>query len=58
MQVRLWRSFPSFLSTSEAGALGFESPFRLYEEPELCISVTEGDSVYDATIPGGLKVNR
>ena len=43
---------------SEAGALGFESPTRLYEEPELRISVTEGDSVYDATTPGSLKVNK
>ena len=47
-----------FFSTSEAGALGFNPPTWLYEEPELRISVTEGDSVYDATVPGGLKVNR
>jgi hypothetical protein len=47
-----------FLSTSEASDLGFEPPSSLSEEPELRISVTEGDSVYDATTPGGLKVNR
>ena len=47
-----------FLSTPEAGALGFEPPTYIYEEPELHISVTDGDSVYDATIPGGLKVNK
>ena len=47
-----------FLPTSKAGAIGFLPPTRLYEEPELHISVTEGDSVYDATTPGGLKVNR
>ena len=48
-----------FFSTFEAGVLlGFESPTYLYEEPQLRISVTEGDSVYDATIPGGLQVNK
>ena len=45
-------------SPSEAGPLGFKSPTSLYEEPELHISVTEGNSVYDATVPGGLKVNK
>ena len=43
---------------SEEGSLGFEPPSYLIEDRELCISVTEGDSVYDATIPGGLKVNK
>ena len=57
MQVRL-RSFPCFLSTSEAGDLGFKPPYDLLEDRELRISVTEGDSVYDATISGGLKVNK
>ena len=41
---------------SEAGALGFEPPKYLYEE--IRISVSEGNSVYDATIPGGFKVNK
>ena len=41
-----------------AGTPGFEPPTWLYEEPEIRISVTEGDSVYDATSPGGLKVNK
>ena len=41
-----------------SGTPGFEPPAWLYEEPELRISVTEGDSVYDATSPGGLKVNK
>ena len=49
---------PMFLSTSEEGDLGFKPPDHLYEDRELRISVTEGDSVYDATIPGGLKVNK
>ena len=52
------RSFPFSLSMSEAGALGFEPPACLYEDPKLHISVTEGDSVYDATTPGGLKINK
>ena len=38
--------------------LGFIVPVDLIEEPELRITVTEGHSVYDATVPGGLKVNR
>ena len=58
MQVRFWRSFPCFLSTSEAGDLGFKPPDDLYEDRELRISLTEGESVYDATIPGGLKINK
>lgn len=36
----------------------FLSPNRLYEEPELRIIVTDGNSDYDASSPGGLKVNR
>ena len=43
---------------SELDALGFKAPTWLYEEPKLRISVTEGDSVYDAATPGGLKVNK
>ena len=38
--------------------LGFFVPDRLAEERELRITVTEGDSVYDAAVPGGLRVNR
>ena len=38
--------------------LGFIVPADLIEERELRITMTEGDSVYDATVPGGLKVNR
>ena len=38
--------------------LGFTVPYKLTEERELRISVTEGDSVYDAAVPGGLRVNR
>ena len=58
MQVRFGDPSQKIFSTSELGALGFETPIRLYEEPKLRISVTEGNSVYDAAIPGGLKVNR
>ena len=47
-----------FLSTSHEGTIGFEPPDGLHEESELRISVTEGDSVYDASTPGGLKVNK
>ena len=43
---------------SEAGALGFEPPDSLNEDTKLHISVTDGDSIYDATIPGGLKINK
>ena len=50
-------SFLYFLFTFEV-TLGFKPPDRLDEEPELRISVTEGDSVYDASTPGGLKVNK
>ena len=39
-------------------ALGLIVPSHLYEECELHITVTEGDSVYDAAVPGGLRVNR
>ena len=39
-------------------ALGFIVPSHLYEERESHITVTEGDSVYDAAVPGGLRVNR
>jgi len=38
--------------------LGFIVPSHLDEERELRITVTEGDSVYDAAVPGGLRVNR
>ena len=38
--------------------LGFIVPSKLDEERELRITVTEGDSVYDAAVPGGLRVNR
>ena len=58
MQVCLRLSFPCFLSTSDTSALGFVPPDSLKEDRKLRISVTEGDSVYDATIPGGLKVNK
>lgn len=37
---------------------GFLSPSHLYEERELRITVTDGNSAYDASSPGGLKVNR
>ena len=43
---------------SNLAILGFIVPAYLNEEPELRITVTEGHSVYDATVPGGLKVNR
>ena len=39
-------------------ALGFIVPEDLCEERELRITVTEGDSVYDAAVPGELRVNR
>ena len=38
--------------------LGFIVPYKLDEECELRITVTEGDSVYDGAVPGGLRVNR
>lgn len=37
---------------------GFFVPRDLNEESKLQITVTEGDSVYDAAVPGGLQVNR
>ena len=37
---------------------GFLSPSHLYEERDLHITVTDGSSVYDASSPGGLQVNK
>ena len=57
MQVRL-RSVRRLTLMSELRTVGFLSPSVLFEERELRITVTDGDSVYDAAFPGGLKVNR
>ena len=44
--------------TLNLAALGFIVPEDLCEERRLRITMTEGDSVYDAAVPGELRINR